>query len=148
MSLHGKNAKPAIRTGVGAVVFRGEQVLLIKRGKEPFKGQWSIPGGGLEYGETLHAGIKREVAEETGVEIDIIALLEVYENLPERSGDHHNIMVDYIAAWKSGEPVAGDDAVAAQFFPYEEALSRVAWDLTRTAIRDAFKHLQKDGALG
>ncbi len=131
-----------IHASIGAVIFKENQVLLIKRGKEPFKGQWSIPGGGLEYGETLEQGLKREVREETNIEIEILALLNVYENLPKENGDPHNLMIDYLARWQSGDPVAGDDAEQALFYPIDEALNKFAWDVTRTAVRDAFEIFQ------
>ncbi len=135
--------KPGIGIGVGAVVFRGADVLLIRRGKAPFMGQWSIPGGGLDEGERLEDAARREVMEETGVEIRLLGLIGVYEALPTaRDGEgvlRHTLMIDYAAEWVAGEPVAGDDAVAAAFVNYEAALARVSWDLTRTAIADALK---------
>ncbi len=126
--------------GVGAVVFRGPEVLLIKRGKAPFKGHWSIPGGGLHYGEKLEDAVHREVREETGLEIDIIALIDVFEALPQEADGEfltHTLMVDYIAEWRAGDPVAGDDAAEAEFVTVEEALSRLSWDKTRGAVRRA-----------
>lgn len=132
-----------IGIGVGAVVFRGGDVLIIKRGKAPFLGQWSIPGGGLHEGERLEDAAVREVMEETAVSVRLLGLIGVFEALPQtRAGEgflRHTLMIDYAAEWLSGEPVAGDDAAAAEFAPYEEALARVSWDLTRTAIAGALK---------
>ncbi len=142
-----------IRTGVGAVIFKGDDVLLIRRGKEPFKGHWSIPGGGLEYGETLHEAVHREVREETATTIEIMSLLEVYEVLPEHYSvtnksvakkPLHYLMIDYICRWVAGEPAAGDDADEAQFFPMEKALPLIGWDMTRTAVADAYRHYKAD----
>ena len=127
-----------IVAGVGAVVFRGGDVLVIRRGKPPFKGQWSIPGGKLDYGERLTDALAREVREETGVEIRVLGLLDVFEALPEASGNHY-LMIDYVAEWVSGEPVAGDDAEDAVFVSFEEAGRRIAWDTTRRAIAAAEK---------
>lgn len=126
-----------VRVGVGAVIFRGDEVLLIKRGKPPMQGQWSIPGGGLEYGESLRDGIAREVLEETGCMIEITGLIDVFEALPSaHSGAFpHTIMIDYVGRWLSGEPVAGDDAAEAAFVPLEEALERLSWDETRRAVQ-------------
>lgn len=139
----GDTGKRAIDVGVGAVVFRASEVLIIKRGKAPFIGQWSIPGGGLHEGERLEDAAVREVMEETGVSVRILGLIGVFEALPKtREGAgflRHTLMIDYAAEWLAGEPVAGDDAAAAEFAPYEEALARVSWDLTRTAIADALK---------
>lgn len=132
-----------ITVGVGTVVFRGESILLIKRGKAPFKGRWSIPGGRLEYDEALEAAALRELREESGVEATILGLIGVFEALPsvalreEAGGNGHLVMVDYAAEWRSGEPVAGDDASAAEFFAIDEAMALVAWDETRRALRMA-----------
>ncbi len=136
-------SRSGIRIGVGAVVFRASDVLLIKRGRAPFIGQWSIPGGGLEEGEPLEDAVRREVREETGVAIALAGLIGVYEALPSMH-DHegflqHTLMIDYAAEWVAGEPVAGDDAAAAEFVPLHAALALVSWDLTRTAIADAVK---------
>jgi 8-oxo-dGTP diphosphatase len=132
--------KETIAIGVGAVVFRGDDVLVIKRGKPPFEGHWSIPGGGLDYGESLRDAVHREVREETGLEIEIISLLDVFEAMPEEyAGEfhRHTVLIDYVAAWVSGEPVAGDDAAEAEFVPIETAIARLSWDLTRQAVRRA-----------
>jgi 8-oxo-dGTP diphosphatase len=132
-----------VGVGVGAVVFRGDDVLVIRRGKAPFIGQWSIPGGGLHEGERLEDAASREVMEETGVRIRLLGLIGVFEALPKmREGEgflRHMLMIDYAAEWLAGEPVAGDDAAAAEFVPYETALARVSWDLTRAAIAGALK---------
>ncbi len=131
-----------VRIGVGAVVFRGHDLLLIKRGKPPFLGKWSIPGGGLEYGERLEDAALREVREETGCEARIVGLIDVFEALPQiddKASFPHTVMVDYIAEWVSGEPRAGDDAADAEFVPLIEALSRVSWDQTRRALELAVK---------
>jgi len=135
--------KHGIGVGVGAVVFRGNDVLVIRRGKAPLIGQWSIPGGSLHAGERLEDAARREVMEETGVNIRLFGLIGVFEALPKmRDGEgylRHMLMIDYAAEWVAGDPTAGDDAAAAAFVPYEEALALVGWDLTRTAIADALK---------
>lgn len=127
--------------GVGAVVFRGDEALLIKRGKPPFMGRWSIPGGKLHFGERLEDAVAREVMEETGVSIRIGGLIGVFEAIPGAHAeiDRHIVMVDYWAEWAAGEAIAGDDAAAAEFLPLGEALARVSWDETRTAIAMAAK---------
>ena len=127
-----------ISIGVGAVVFRGEEVLIIKRGKPPFEGEWSIPGGRLEYGERVKDAVIREVREETALEIELIGLLDVFDAFPETAGDaspaHHTVIIDYVAEWREGEPIAGDDARDAAFVDIETAISRFSWDVTREAI--------------
>ncbi|MGE0183655.1 MAG: NUDIX hydrolase [Parvularculaceae bacterium] len=131
---------PKIKIGIGAVVFRGDDVLIIRRGKPPFMGQWSIPGGSLHYGEKLEDAVRREVREETAIEIRIGGLIGVFEATPDLTGgDLHVVMADYWADWLAGEPVAGDDAAAAEFVSCDEALARVSWDETRRAVASALK---------
>lgn len=126
------------KIGVGAVVFRDEKVLIIKRAKAPFKGEWSIPGGRLEFGERLADAVIREVREETGVEIEILGLLDVFEGLPSGGEfEDHIVMIDYVAEWLSGEPVASDDAEEAEFVDMEAAVERLSWDTTRKALARA-----------
>lgn len=127
-------------TGVGVIVWRGDEVLLIRRGKAPFAGQWSIPGGTLEFGETLHQAALRELKEETAVEAEIAGLINVYESL---SADAHYVMIDYAAHWTSGEPVAGDDAADARFFTFEEAVEQLRWDTARKALAASLEVLAR-----
>ncbi len=134
------NESETIKVAVGGVVFRGPEVLLIKRGKPPFEGQWSIPGGGLDYGEAVRDGLLREIREETGLKIKILGLLDVFEALPRAEGadfSQHIVMIDYVCEWLAGEPVAGDDAVEAEFVSVERALERLSWDKTREAVNRA-----------
>lgn len=119
---------------VGVVCLRGDEVLLIKRGNPPRQGQWSLPGGRLEWGETLQAGALRELAEETGCQAEILGLVDVIDGV---MTTRHYIMIDYAARWTAGEPVAGDDAADARFFNLDEALAIVEWEETRRVIREA-----------
>lgn len=131
----------AIQLGVGAVIFRGPEILLIKRGKPPFLGAWSIPGGRAHFGESLEDATLREIREETAIEARLDGFLGVYEFLPKKTPDlgwlGHVVIVDYWGEWVAGEPVAGDDAAAAGFFPLETAIGMTHWDETREAIRRA-----------
>jgi 8-oxo-dGTP diphosphatase len=126
---------------VGLVVWRGSDVLLIKRGKQPWQGRWAIPGGRIERGEALHDAASRELAEETGVKAKIMGLIGVFESINEYG---HFVMIDYAARWVSGDPVAGDDALAAEFVPVKQALERVAWDDTRLAIQQSMALIAPD----
>ena len=101
--------------GVGVVCLRGAQVLLIRRGKPPMQGAWSLPGGHVEWGETLAAAALRELVEETGVEAELLGLVDVVDGL--FGPDTHYVLIDYAARWRSGEPRAEDDAVEAVFHP-------------------------------
>ncbi len=103
--------------GVGVVVLKGaagdEQVLLIRRGKAPRLGTWSLPGGRQRHGETVRAAAAREVMEETGLEVEISHLLDVVDSLTRDSTGavaYHYTLVDFLAEWCAGEARAGDDA--------------------------------------
>lgn len=128
---------------VGVVCLRGDQVLLIKRGTPPRLGQWSLPGGRLERGETTAVAALRELAEETGVQAELLGLVDVVDGLftSRATGKttRHYVMIDYAARWVSGEPVAGDDAAEARFVSLDEALAMVEWDVTRKVIRETFE---------
>lgn len=98
--------------GVGVVIFRGEQVLLAQRGKHPRKFTWSIPGGAQEINETVREAAKREVKEETGLEVDILGLIDVVDSInrdPDGRVLFHYTLVDFFAEWRSGVAVPGDD---------------------------------------
>ncbi|WP_165190648.1 NUDIX hydrolase [Caulobacter soli] len=127
---------------VGVVCLRGDQVLLIKRGTAPRLGQWSLPGGRLEWGETTQVAALRELAEETGVQAQLLGLVDVLDGLftSRETGEttRHYVMIDYAARWISGEPVAGDDAADARFVSLDEALALVEWDVTRQVIAETF----------
>ncbi len=117
------------------VCLRGGSVLLIKRGKPPREGQWSIPGGRIEPGETAVAAALRELREETGVEAELLGLVDVVDYIaPER----HYVLVDYAARWLSGEPVAGDDATDARFVPLDDVRALGLWDETVRVILQAY----------
>jgi len=137
---------------VGVVCLRGDQVLLIKRGNPPRQGQWSLPGGRLEWGETLKAGALRELAEETGVTARILGLIDAVDGLftSRTTGEttRHYVMIDYAARWLAGEAVAGDDAAEARFFSLEEALALVEWEETRRVIREAVQRFGQDDPVG
>jgi len=104
--------------GVGALIFDDDSILLVQRAKEPLKGYWSLPGGALETGETLAEGIVREVREETGLEVEPLTVLEIFERImrdKQGAAEYHYVLIDYICRVTGGELQAGDDA------------GRVAW---------------------
>jgi 8-oxo-dGTP diphosphatase len=127
---------------VGVVCIRGDEVLLIRRGKPPRQGEWSLPGGRIEPGERAIDAALRELREETGVEAEIVGLIDVVDGLFPEAGLHY-VLIDYAAVWRSGEPVAGDDAAEARFWPVEEIEAVIGWSETRRIIREAF---EKTGA--
>jgi len=117
------------------VCWRGDEVLLIKRGRAPRQGEWSIPGGKVELGESLEAAALRELLEETGVTAEMAGLVDVYEIL---EPEYHYVLIDYAAHWVAGEPRAGDDADDACFVPIDDALVQV----TRDDIIDVLRKSQ------
>ena len=127
-------------SGVGVVVWKGDCVLLIRRGKEPMRGAWSIPGGSHDLGETVREAAVREVREETGVEIRLGPIIDVIDTI--RRDDRgavvtHFTLTDFAATWRAGDPVPGDDAMDAAFVPFEEALRRLTWSETARVIRQS-----------
>ena len=126
--------------GVGVVVFRNEEVLLVKRKKAPYKGQWSIPGGKQQLGETVTQAARRELMEETGVEVNELTLIDVIDIMvPDEEGEilYHYIVVDYRAYWMSGECSPGDDAQDVQWFNLNKLGSISLLDKTRKIILKA-----------
>ena len=133
----------SIVAAVGAVILRGDDVLLIQRARAPFQGHWSIPGGKIDHGEPHLTALAREVLEETGVTFDVLGLIGVFEALPDRRDDRHFLMIDYAGEFRDGTVRAGDDAMDAGFFPLPEALSRLSWDKTRQAVQGALAFRQR-----
>ena len=130
------------------VCLRGEEVLLIRRGKPPRLGEWSLPGGRIEWGERAADATLRELQEETGVEAELLGLLDVVDGLfNARDGalERHYLLIDYAARWRSGEPLGGDDALEARFWPAAEAIRLVQWSETRRIIALA---LERFGPVG
>lgn len=127
---------------VGVVCLRGDEVLLIRRGTPPRLNQWSLPGGRLEWGETLEAAALRELKEETGVDAELLGLIDVVDGVfPARPGGEitrHYVLIDYAARWTGGEAVGGDDAAEARFVSRDEAMALVEWDETRRVIAEAY----------
>ena len=132
--------KPVV--GIGGVVIEDGRALLIRRGSEPLRGQWSIPGGTLELGESLQAGVARELLEETALEVRVLDLIEVFDRIfpaepsgedgLERGPKFHYVIVDYLCERISGEARAGSD-VTDVAFAREDELEK--YQLTPTATR-------------
>lgn len=104
--------------GVGAIIFRGDQVLLIQRGQEPSRGQWSIPGGAVLVGETLEEGVRREILEETHLEVRVLTLVKVLERIFRDSDGrvaYHYVLVDFLCEYRAGELRSDSDAQDARF---------------------------------
>ncbi len=136
--------------GVGAIVFRGTEVLLVKRGSPPAVGKWSIPGGLVELGESLEAAVCREVLEESGLEvrtIDLVAALDRVILDPEGRIEYHYILLDFLCEIVGGQIQAGTDAEECRCVPLEEL---DLYEMTRgtgQVIRRAFERARSPSGL-
>ncbi len=131
-------ARPLV--GVGVVVFKAEDVLLIRRGKPPNKGALSLPGGGQNLGETVRQTARREVMEETGLEVDVTHLVDVVDAIRGDTAGRvkfHYTLIDFAAEWRSGEVTAGSDAEDAFWVPIVEIGSLGLWTETERVIKKA-----------
>ncbi len=138
MSTPPTHFKPVV--GVGVVIVRGDDVLMIKRGQPPREGEWSIPGGHQELGETVRETAVREVMEETGLTITNLRLIDVVDAFgkhPDGSLRTQWTLVDFRADWVSGEPKAGGDAADAVWVPFEKIGSLGLWSETVRVITAA-----------
>jgi 8-oxo-dGTP diphosphatase len=126
--------------GVGALIVEGGRVVLIKRGKAPLLGEWSIPGGVLELGETLRQGAEREALEETGLVVRATELLGVFDRVvPDSNGTiiYHYVLIDFLCERVSGELHAGADAADAQWFTPDDVAKLPLAEDTAGVIRAA-----------
>ena len=123
--------------GVGAVVVQDERVLVVKRGREPLKGHWTLPGGVLELGETLTEGVKREVEEETGLTVEALELVEILDRIHREDGQvrFHYVIVDYFCKVVGGELRTGSDADDVRWVERAEWNSRSALKLDPITVR-------------
>ena len=128
--------------GVGGVVIEQGRTLLIKRGSAPLEGQWSIPGGMLELGETIEQGVRRELAEETGIEVRVVALIEVFERIiPGEAGRtrYHFVILDYLCERVSGEARAASDVTDVAWAREDELEKYGMTAIAMRVIRRAFE---------
>jgi 8-oxo-dGTP diphosphatase len=127
--------------GVGAIIVASGQVVLIKRGKPPLHGEWSIPGGMLELGETLRQGAEREAFEETGFTVHATELLGVFERIvpdAEQRTSYHYVLIDFLCEIISGELCAGHDACDAKWFTPQEVAALPLAEDTSAVIQLGF----------
>lgn len=126
--------------GVGAVIICDERAVIVRRGGEPLAGEWSVPGGVLELGETLRLGAEREALEETGLRVRAGEVLEVFDSIvPDASGrtQYHYVLVDFLCEFISGELRAGGDAADARWI--------TAADLPRLSLRPSIEAVLRKG---
>jgi ADP-ribose pyrophosphatase YjhB (NUDIX family) len=128
--------------GVGAVILDGDgRVVLVKRQHEPLAGQWSLPGGALDVGETLQAGTRREVAEETGLVVDVGPVIDVFDRIlldDEGRVQYHFVLVDYLCTPVGGRLAAASDVSDAAYVSRAEVAHRRVTEKARDVIDRAF----------
>ncbi len=128
--------------GVGGVVIQDERVLLIRRGTEPLKGHWSIPGGRLEWGETLREGVRRELREETGLDVRVGELIEAFERIfRDEDGKlrFHFVILDFLCEAERGRPRPGGDVTAVALAREDELPAYGLTEAATRVIRKAFR---------
>ncbi len=128
---------PRPLVGIGAVVLRAGSALLIRRAYAPSAGQWSIPGGAQELGETAEAAARRELREETGLTVGALHLVANVDSIhPDSAGriQFHYTILDFAAHWAGGEPVAASDAAEVAFVPFEALADMGLWSETLRVI--------------
>jgi ADP-ribose pyrophosphatase YjhB (NUDIX family) len=126
---------------VGALIISDDRILLVERGQEPLKGWWSLPGGAVETGEPLEEALRREVREETGLEVEIVCLIEIFERIMrDESGrpEYHYILMDYLCRPAGGTLRAADDASKAAWFTESELVALRITEGTPAVIARAF----------
>jgi ADP-ribose pyrophosphatase YjhB (NUDIX family) len=123
--------------GVGAVIVQGDRVLLVQRGRDPMKGQWTLPGGVLEVGESLVEGVIREVREETGLDVEVLELVELLDRIHREDGRvrFHYVIADYLCRVTGGELHAASDADAVRWIERAEWNSHSALNIDPITTR-------------
>ena len=123
--------------GVGVVIWHSDKVLLVRRGRSPGEGRWSLPGGAQEIGETVFAAARREVKEETALDVEVLGLVDVVDSI-RRDGDgraeYHYTLVDVLAEWRAGEAKPLDDAAEVLWVGLDELARLDLWSETERII--------------
>jgi 8-oxo-dGTP diphosphatase len=134
--------------GVGGVVIHRRRVLLVRRGAEPLKGRWSLPGGLLELGEELEDGVRRELKEETGLDVEPLAMLTVFDRIMRGGPDgqrvrYHYVIVDYVCRRKRGRLAPASDVLDACWVRREDLNLYRLTDKATAVILQAFEFFEK-----
>lgn len=130
--------------GVGALIIERDRILLVERAREPLKGWWSLPGGVVEPGELLDTAVRREVLEETGLIIEPVEVVEIFERiLRDQAGraEYHYILVDYICRVSGGALQAADDAGRAEWVAWNDLSQFRITEGTLPVIEKAFNRI-------
>jgi 8-oxo-dGTP diphosphatase len=132
--------------GVGAILLNRDRILMAQRGKEPLKGWWSLPGGALETGESLADGVRREIREETGLEIRPLGVLEIFERIMRDSNgeaEYHYVLIDYVCRIVGGTLRAGDDVCRVEWVRRSELVKLQITEGTLGVIEKAFRERRR-----
>ena len=138
-------ARPVM--GVGGVIVDRGRTVLIRRGTEPLLGQWSIPGGTIEIGETIDEAVRRELREETGLEVRVLELIELFDRIYPQDGDaasdkkkprYHYVIADYLCELVGGEPRAGSDVTDLAFAQENELAKFHLTEKATSVLKKAF----------
>lgn len=128
--------------GVGALIYDGDRIVMAQRGKPPLEGQWSLPGGLVETGESLADAVCREVREETGLEVRPLGVLEIFERImrdAEGAAEYHYVLIDYVCAVSGGELCAGDDACRVEWVRRRDLKKLAITEGTLAVIEKGFR---------
>lgn len=129
--------------GVGAIIVQDGKILIVRRGSEPGKGKWSVPGGLVELGETVEQAVVREVREECGLDVEVDKLIDIVDSMTfDKNGrlKYHFIILDFFVKIKGGKLRPGDDAKEALWVPLEEVEN---YDLTKTFKEFLKRNMEK-----
>ena len=133
--------------GVGAVIIRGDRVLLVRRATEPLKGEWSVPGGVLELGEELREGVRREVLEETGLQVEPGEVLDVFDSIF-RDGQgrtqYHYVLIDYLCHCIAEDARAGSDVSEVRWVSQDELAAMGLRDSIEQVVRKGFSRVEQN----
>jgi 8-oxo-dGTP diphosphatase len=129
------------RVAVGAIVFKNNKVLLVRRGKPPARGFWAIPGGSVKICETLQRAAEREIFEETGITIQALKPVFTFDYIEQDEvgcARFHYVIIDLTAEYVGGEPRAGDDAAEARWISSQEIATLKVSSKTRQLLKERF----------
>ena len=135
--------------GVGAIIVQADRVLLVRRAHPPLQGEWSIPGGLVETGETTKEAVIREVREETGLEIEPVRLVEVFERIlrdQDSRVQYHFVVIDYLCRIVSGEACPGTDVSEIRWVPLEKLQELEITPETRDVIHKGLNAARNSSA--
>ncbi len=141
LSATGKEYPDQPRVAVGAIVFKNNRVLLVRRGKPPARDLWAIPGGSVKICETLQRAAEREIFEETGITIQALEPVYTFDYIERDEfgcARFHYVIVDLLADYVTGEPKAGDDATEARWVSPQEIASLKVSSKTRQLLKERF----------